>query len=645
MRYNVTSLSLIGLVALGARVVVVRQAHAPEMHVWAVGDSFRIDPTTGKAYEANSLIFPDAPRGDYRESNEVWDGPHRHISIKSARNETVSFQVIVERTGGAPLRRVNVTTSPLIGPGGVALGDANVSMFKDWYVHVDRRTSQNYSLGPGWYPDALIPTAHYSGRLFPKSYILPFDVPDLMNNIGPDQQNQALWFDVYVPRDRRQAPSGKYTSTITFSSPSGERVELTLSLAVWDFALPEETHVAGNIHNDTELNTFTPEMELKYYQMIRRHRLAMGVLGYAPDITVKGSDIQFDWTSYDARLSRYLDGSAFTDKYGYSGPGYGVPIEMLVLPFDVYPVNVYHDTASVGVPYGKEWKFYRPWPVDLPDSGFTPEYGEVWKKAFRAYEDHFDQHPSWNRTKPIVFLLSLDESYDEGSIQKFLYYGRLLRESGAKRLKFRIDGSYPMETMDRLTDVVDISILGVRAYVPERVQQLRKKGVEDWFYTGMDILDGDPLGQRALGWVTWKYQALSWTIWEFDFNSLHAWMEPATYTAMTTSGSEVKGDVYNGLGMLIYRGETMGLDDPVASIRLKLLRRGSQDYEYFWLLSRKKGGRVVADSIAKAVIHEAMGVRGAWGSPGMWSHNVVDWERGRSKMGDLIETLPDSLLQ
>jgi hypothetical protein len=202
-----------------------------------------------------------------------------------------------------------------------------------------------------------------------------------------------------------------------------------------------------------------------------------------------------------------------------------------------------------------------------------------------------------------------------------------------------------METMDRLTDVVDISILGVRAYVPERVQQLRKKGVEDWFYTGMDILDGDPLGQRALGWVTWKYQARSWTIWEFDFNSLHAWMEPATYTAMTTSGSEVKGDVYNGLGMLIYRGETMGLDDPVASIRLKLLRRGSQDYEYFWLLSRKKGGRVVADSIAKAVIHEAMGVRGAWGSPGMWSHNVDDWERGRSKMGDLIETLPDSLLQ
>lgn len=620
---------------------VLAQPPASHVRAWAIGDSFRIDPTTGKAYEANALIFPDAPRGEYRDSNGVWDGRHRHIAIKSARNETVSFQVIVERTDSTPLRHVDVATTPLTGPGGVTLGDPDISMFKEWYVNVARRSSEDYSLGTGWYPDALIPTAHTTGRLFPKSYILPFDVPDLMNNIGPDQQDQALWFDVYVPRDRRQAPPGEYTGTITVSTPAGEHVVLTVSLAVWDFALPEETHVAGNIHNDTELNTFAPELELKYYQMMRRHRLAMGVLGYAPDITVQGSDIQFDWTSYDARLGKYLDGSAFTEKYGYTGPGYGVPIEMLILPFDVFPVNPYFQSAHVGWPYGKEWKFYRPWPVELPDGGPTPVYGEVWKKAFRAFEDHFDQHPAWNRTKPIVFLLSMDESYDEPSIQRFLYYGRLLKESGAKRLKFRIDGSYPMATMDRLADVVDISILGVRAYVPERVQQLRKKGVEDWFYTGMGLLDGDPLGCRALGWVTWKYGARSWTIWEFDFNSLHAWMNPVSYEAMATSGSEVAGNIYNGTGMLIYRGETMGLDEPVASIRLKLLRRGSQDYEYFWLLAHKRGGRAIADRLANAVIHDPMGQRGAWGSPGMWDHDVDDWEQARSRMGDLIQTLPD----
>jgi Glycoside hydrolase 123, catalytic domain len=570
------------------------------------------------------------PKGDLQAASLVWDGARKRVALRAARNEIVSFQVIVERSGRDALSGVNVQVGDLSGPGGARIPQQNVDLFKEWYVHVTRRSAQDYSLGTGWYPDALIPCSHWKGRLFPKSYILPFTIPDLLNNIGPGQQNQAIWVDVYVPRERSQAPPGTYASPITVTSDAGDRVELSLNLGVWDFALPDETHLAGNIHTDTELNTFSPELELRYYQMIRRHRLAMGALGYAPDTTVNGGDIQFDWRSYDARLGRYLDGSAFTEKYGYHGPGYGVPIELLILPFDVYPVNVYYDSRHVGFPYGKEWKFYRPWPVDLPKEGITAEYEAVWTKAFQAFERHFEEHPAWNRTKPIVFLLSLDESYDEPSIEKMLYFGRLLKKSGAKRLKFRMDGSYPMDTMDRLSGVVDISILGVRSYVPERVRRLRARGVEDWFYTGMGKTDGDLLGCRALGWVSWKYQARSWTIWEFDFNSLRAWMYPETYR-------ERNGDVQNGQGFLIYRGETMGLEEPVASVRLKLLRRGSQDYEYFWLLFRQKGGRTRADAIATRVIHEPLGTNGAWGAAGMWSHNAEEWERARIEMGNWIE--------
>ena len=609
-------------------------APAGSMRVWAAGDSYRIDPTTGKIFEANRLTFPDAPRDDFRESSSLWDGTRKHITLRAARNEIVSFQLVVERTGTAPLNRVDIKFGDLAGP--AVLPKSSVELYKEWYVNITKRSAQDYSLGTGWYPDALMPASNWKGKLYPHTYVLPFDVPDLLNNIGPEQRNQAVWVDVYIPRERAAAPPGTYQSTIVITSEGGERAELSLSLGVWDFALPDETHVAGNIHTDTELHTFTPDLELRYYQMIRRHRLAMGALGYTPDTTVRGSDIQFDWTSYDARLGRYLDGSAFTEKYGYSGPGYGVPIELLILPFDAYPVNLAYNSEHVGWPYGKEWKFYRPWPVEVPKGGLTAEYASVWKKAFQAFQEHFDRNPAWNRTKPVVFLLSLDESYDQQSIERMLYYGRLLKESGAKRLKFRIDGSYPMDTMDRMADVVDISILGVRSYVPERVQQLRKKGVEDWFYTGMGVTDGDPLGCRALGWVSWKYQARSWTIWEFDFNSLRAWMYPETYT-------ERNGDVINGLGFLIYRGETMGLDEPVASIRLKLLRRGSQDYEYFWLLARKRDGRARADQIAGSVIHEPMGTKGAWGSPGMWSHNAEEWERARITMGDLIAQLPDDV--
>lgn len=602
---------------------------APGISVWAIGDSYRINPMNGKAWEDNTLLFPDALTGNYKTSNLVWDGARRRISLRSARNETVAFQVVIERAEGAALKGVGLSTQDWTSSAGRISKDS-IGIYKEWYVNVKKRSAQSFSLGTGWYPDALIPVSKWTGKLFPASYVMPFNIPDLMNNLGPDQRNHTVWVEVYVPKDRKQVPAGNYTSKLTVSSDAG-KVDLELQLEVWDFMLPEENHLAGNIHTDTELNTFSPELELKYYQLMRRHRLAMGVLGYAPETKVAGSGIDFDWTSYDRRLSRYLDGTAFTKKYGYEGPGEGIPIEMLVLPFDVYPVNEYFTSRHPGYPYGKEWKFYRPWPVDIPERGITPEYGEIWSDAFRKFERHFDDHPEWNRTKPIVFLLSLDESYDQPSVEKIEYFGRLLKKSGAKRLKYRIDGSYPMDTMDRLARVVDIAILGVRSYVPERVQQLRKNGVEDWFYSGMGFTDGDPLGCRAMGWVSYRYGAASWTIWESDFNSLRAWQYPDTYR-------EENGDVQNGLGMLIYRGETMGLDEPVASIRLKLLRRGSQDYEYARLLASTKGGKEMADAIVRSVVNQPLGSNGTWGSPSMWKHNPEDWERARFRMGELITT-------
>jgi hypothetical protein len=620
-------------VFLSAVSVLATPAAGPSAVVWATGDSVRIDPMTGRAWEANQMIFPDALSGNYQESSLIWNGATRSISVHSARNEIAAFQIIVARTGEEPLRNVSVSLDELVGPGRAKIPQANLDLYKEWYVDVQKRSAQDYSLGTGWYPDALIPCLHWTGKLFPHSYILPFSIPDQLNNISLKQRNQALWVDIYVPRDREKAPPGNYRSQIRVSWAGGS-ASLDLNLKVWDFALPDENHLGGDIHTDTEIHTFTPELELKYYQLLRRHRLVMGEIGYAPGIDVSGTRVKIDWTDYDKRLAKYLDGSAFTSKYGYDGPGSGLPVELLILPFDAYPVNAYYDSRHVGESYGKEWKFYRPWPVDMPENGITPEYTAIWKSTFKAFEQHIEEHRDWDRTKFIVFLLSLDESYDERSIREMLYYGGLIKQAGAKRLKFRVDGSYPMDTMDRLSKVVDIAILGVRSYVPERVKRLREAGVEDWFYTGMGNTDGDPLGCRALGWVSWKYGAKSWAIWEMDFNSLRAWQYPATYT-------ERNGDVENGQGFLVYRGETMGLDEPVASIRLKLMRRGSQDYEYFWLLSQKRNGRQKADAIVNSVIYEPLGTSESWGSPGMWQHNAESWDRARIGMGDLIESSPN----
>jgi hypothetical protein len=290
-------------------------------------------------------------------------------------------------------------------------------------------------------------------------------------------------------------------------------------------------------------------------------------------------------------------------------------------------MNVYKTSRQIQIA-GKEFKFYSAWPVSVPKGGVTEEYNQIFTNAFRDYQQHFDERPEWNQTRLIVFFLSLDEAYDEESFGKMLSYAKLLKESGADRLEFRIDGWYPMDVMKRLAPYVDIAILG-GSVDTGKIADIRKMGMEDWFYTGVGNMDSDPLGGRALSWFCWKYGISSWTLWELDFNALRAWIFPETYTTLS-------GGVYNGHGMLAYRGETMGLAEPAASIRLKILRRGAQDYEYFWLLSQKEGGQERARQIVDSIIVEPPGHPGEFG---YWKRNPVEWEKARMKAGELIQSL------
>ena len=593
------------------------------LEVWAINDSVRIDPIRNQPFEDNPRLFPDGIRPGYKQSNLIWDGTARRIKLRAARNETVAFQIVIERTG-EKLSDVVVKPAELQGPNGAKILLKNVDLFREWYVHVKNPTKESYTLGPGWYADGLLPCLRWSGNLYPHTYVMPFDVPDPLNNVGKEQQSQAMWIDIYVPKSRQAAPPGTYSGPIAISSDQGQ-VQLTLDLQVWDFALPEESHLKPNIHTDTEINTFPEPMELKYYQLLRKHRLSMYPLGYAPALQISGTNVRIDWSKYDARLAKYLDGSAFTAKYGYSGPGYGVPIEYLVLPFDAYPMNLYKQARGIQLS-GKEFKFYAPWPVAMPRQGPTPEYREIWKNAFRAYQAHFDQHPAWNKTRLLVYFLSLDEAYDDVARERMFYFGQLLKESGAPRLQYRVDGWYPKETMERLKKILNVIILGLGAWDAATIDEIKKQGVDPWFYTGAEWIDGDGLKCRGLSWIASKLRAGSWTLWELDFNSLRAWQYPETY------------EKENGSGMLVYRGETMGLDEPIPSIRLKGLRRGSQDYEYFWLLSQAKGGSQIADEAVNSIVHGPFAEKTSVGAPGMWVHDPDEWDRMRIRLGDEINS-------
>jgi len=168
--------------------------------VWATGDGVRVNPITGRYLEDRTDIHKTYPTGNYQEINSVWDAPQAAVTLHGSRNEFVSFQIIVE--AGETESKVEVTFDSLVGPDGVKIKDKNIALFKAWYSKVVDSSGgyQETSLGPGWYPDALLP-ADEDGSV-------SFTIPGNINHIGQLQENQTVWVDIYVPRDRREAPPG-----------------------------------------------------------------------------------------------------------------------------------------------------------------------------------------------------------------------------------------------------------------------------------------------------------------------------------------------------------------------------------------------------------------------------------------------------
>ena len=601
--------------AVFAMSALVAPAQTPAVKLWAVSDGVRVSPTTGRLLEDRVDIHKDYPSGDFRARNSVWDAASKSVSLKSARNEFVAFQVIIEAP--QPVSEVDLAFSGLEASGGARLAGRNLAIFKEWYVQV-RQASTGYeksSLGPGWYADALMPK-----RRAGLSSGFPFSIPDLHNNI-PEQKNHAVWIDIFVPYERAQAPPGRYTGTVEVTWKGG-RDSLTVALEVWDFALPQQNHLRGDIWNGS-MRQMPPEEELLYYQLGQQHRFLPLIYAYRPKISVSGAQVTLDWTEFDKRLAPYLDGSAFTAERGYWGPGYGVPLDHMMLPFDV------------------RRKTGNAWPIDLPTGGRTPEYEAVWKETGRQIRAHLDASPQWRKVDKIAFLNGLDESYNEEAYEMMIYYGRLLHEAmGRGWFKYRIDGGYSREAMDKLSKEVELLVCHTVSFDIDTIEYFRKKGVESWFYGPMiyeqrrnsgcgsnTFLDLDLLVNRAIGWIGWKYRA-GWVEWEFDHNAFAAWYEAENFKEPRR--------IYNGSGQLIYRGAVMGYRQPIASVRLKAQRRGLQDYEYFWLLAEKTGNNDAADRLVDRIIYKKPFGKAAMLDTEIWRNNPEQWDQVRLAAGDLI---------
>jgi Domain of unknown function (DUF4091) len=190
-------------------------------------------------------------------------GNQREIALWAARGEYESFQAVVHAPEGG-LKNVNVTISDLTGERG-RISKTNLTLYREHYIQIMRgspdRGGTNRPLGPGWYPDALIPfTASGSGAL----RATPFDLAQ--------SSNQPIWIDVFV---ERETLPGRYSGTVTVTSDQG-KAAVSVIVNVWNFALPLRPSLlsAFNVSNDasSKPRVFYGD-EKQNQEMLLRHEI------------------------------------------------------------------------------------------------------------------------------------------------------------------------------------------------------------------------------------------------------------------------------------------------------------------------------------------------------------------------------------
>jgi Glycoside hydrolase 123, catalytic domain len=517
--------------------------------------------------------------------------------LHSARNEWEPFQVLIRDDSGAT--NVNVSATEFTGPGDPI---ETVELYRVHYVPVLPDEISHFPPDPskaGDWPDGLVPFVdHFFGESRSGA---PFDVPALYT--------QAVFVDVYVPED--QAP-GDYEATVTATADGQADWTGAVTLHVWDFELPNSVSIDtnynfspatarnwhaghGGVHDEDTL------MDL-YFKEFARHRMGLYTWkkgGPVATWNYGAGSFDMDWTDFDAYHEPYLDGTFYRPGYEFTG---------IRLP---------------GAPGER--------PGDVAAEDWEREYWDGWAEHFKA--------KGW--IEKLWYYMPDEPSPDEYASLADL----------AARLHNADPDLQPMVTeqyTEALGPDVDIWCPDEPLFsdslpwgpYPEVYDELRAQDMKTWWYNcvsanfGLDymthMVDHESTHMRAWLWLTRRYHFQGILFWGTNY--------------LTGRGQDIWDSQYSskflcqGDGTMIYPGtiDRIGgvTDIPVASLRMKYLREGMEDYEYFHLLD-EGGNEQWVDDVTRTVAPLTY----------QWEHDweaVLDWRRkvGEKITGDLDEDAP-----
>jgi len=608
------SLAALLLPLLALLFLTITATQSPAQEISITGEAEMVNPVSGGLISSGNYAGSGSA---LKQASGLWNASSKTLSLSSARGEIVAFQVVIDKGSHESLSGVHVEASDLKGPGNKVIAQDQFEFFREYYIEMEG----------AWYPDPLI-----SLSLKPEYDYFP--IPD-RKVLGFDNNNQAVWVDLVVAEN---TSPGEYSGTLTVKSSEGSDSVINIRLEVYGFALPsfpnydyEFNHYGGSFHNNWPEGKPSSEEEFleferNAYRLCHKNRVRFNIVPYLqnaepagwlkssmmPKLEGAGSSIHVsDWSAWDKRFGQYIDGSAYRGL-----PRSGVPDSQWMLPFS-------HRFPS---DYNVKWDAD---PTDYPFWRKVPVYETEIMTIQKEFEEHINQR-GW--TKPLFHVFYnekgrdnftgkipdgdnklewyLDEPVQTLDYEALKYYSRMFHSSfkniirqpgelGDKelvlngfpspdkaRFVFRVDIGRQTGIDDNLDGYVDLWNIG--------------GGADEDRYTFSEVSGRIDKAEQVMFYGPWAYGpdshnlSLIWSGWN-DYRrgatGHELWMTVNWSDKMSTDWQDMANGNYKGKTNYLYPGHRIGINSPLPTQRMKIIRRGVQDWEYLYLLEQGTGSK------------------------------------------------------
>ena len=481
--------------------------------------------------------------------------------ISSARNEKEPLQLAVR--AATALGKVSVEVAAPANAAGAELTDVEVGVVG--YVPMDHKTSYYSTDSPAWH--RKYPTASGACDGWPGMWpdpLLPRNTFDLAANT-----TQPIWITVSVPKT---AAAGDYAGKVRLVSGGRALKEIPFTVHVWDFTLPDESHVAAIY--DLRLSgplwaqpgKTRTELHRQFWRFMAERRVCPHLIYPAPKIKYENGKVTADFTEFDEAAEYYFD--------------------VLKLPHTYTPWHFYCFGWGhlPGEKFGEQ-PYEGKYPYEGVDrSKLRPEFKKAYQACLKAYWDHMKEK-GWD--KKCVLYIS-DEPFDrhEHIIKQMKALCEMIHE---------VDPGIPIycstwkhvPQWDGYLDVWGIGHYG--RVMPDKIKELQAAGDRIWWTTDGQMCTDTPYCaiERLLPHYCFKYGAEAYEFWGIDWLTYNpyefGWHRYNVHT-FEPGGKQPWVRYPNGDGFLAYPGAPIGHDGPVSSVRLEQAREGVEDYEYLYLL-------------------------------------------------------------